>query len=124
MKASGVVLLVLARGAAGCRKSAEDRLEGHWHGDVAEGVTAEEARAAAAFALGTELDFHAGAVLVKTPNARSTSSFRVVRQDKNTAVVVTDADGPDAPQTFVFIDDNTLQWAISPGKRISFRRGK
>ena len=119
-----MILLVLALGAGGCRKSAEGRLEGHWHGDTAEGVTTEEQRAAAAFALGTELDFRSGSVLVKTPNARSTSGFKVVRQDKNTVVVVTDADGPDAPQTFVFIDDNTLQWAISPGKRISFRREK
>jgi len=39
-------------------------------------------------------------------------------------VVVTDADGPSAPQTFVFSDENTMQWTIVPGKRISFRREK
>jgi len=121
--AAGAALLLLAL-AAGCRKSGERRLEGHWHGDTVEGASAAEEPAAAAFALGTELDFHGGSVLVKTPRDRVTSPFKVVREDKTTVVVVTDADGPSAPQTFVFSDENTMQWTIVPGKRISFRREK
>ncbi|WP_394845824.1 hypothetical protein LZC95_53450 [Pendulispora brunnea] len=119
MRRATVLILLLA---LGCHKSGEQKLEGHWRGTKVEGVTPEQEAAATAFATGTEMDFREGKVSVTTPSEKSSSAFKVVRAEKNTVVVITESDGSKEPQTFVFVDDDTMQWTVLEGKRMTLRR--
>lgn len=115
-----IVLILLL--VVGCHKSGEQKLEGRWHGTKVEGVAPQQEAAATAFAVGTEMEFHEGKVSVKTPNDTSSSAFKVLREDKTTVVVVTELDGSKEPQTFVFVNDDTVEWAVLEGKRMILRR--
>ncbi|WP_394835285.1 hypothetical protein LVJ94_53190 [Pendulispora rubella] len=119
MRRATVLILLLA---IGCHKSGEQKLEGHWRGTKVQGVAPEQEAAATAFATATEMEFRDGKVSVKTPGDQSSSAFKVVRQEKNTVVVITEYDGAKEPQTFVFVDDDTMQWTVLEGKRMTLRR--
>jgi hypothetical protein len=120
------VLLALALGAvlaaSGCKKSGSPRLEGHWRGSKAEGVTSDVQAAANTFALDTELDVKGEAISVRTPKGKQSGKFKVVREDKKSVVIITDADGPKDEQTFTFDDERTMRWKVVEGKTISFHR--
>ncbi len=115
------VLLLLAP-AMGCKKAGAARLEGHWRGIKASGVASEQVPSANLFAAGMELDFHNEQVSVHTGSEKQSGKFRVVKEDKSSVTIVTDQDGPDDRQTFVFTDDRTMEWAVLPGKTIQFVR--
>jgi hypothetical protein len=114
--AIGLVLL-----AAGC-KHAGERLEGHWHGVRAEGVGADQQVAANAFAVGTELEFKAGTLHVKTPKDEQTGKYKVTAEDKQSVTVTTDRDGLTDAQTFYFPDDHTMRWQVLEGKALTFQK--
>ncbi len=105
-----------------CAFGGSDRLQGHWRGVRAEGVTGESANIAAAFAAGMELDVRGDSISVTTAGQRQAGRYRVVREDANAVVMTTDADGPADPQTFTFPSADTLRWAVLPGKAIVFAR--
>jgi hypothetical protein len=107
---------------AACHGDGAPRLQGHWKGVRAEGVAPESAAAANAFATGTELEVTGDKITVSTPKDRQTGRYTVVRQDKTTLVVTTDKDGPKEPQTFTFVDDKTMRWAVLDGKAILFAK--
>jgi hypothetical protein len=112
------VVACLASALGGCHGDGAPRLQGHWRGVRAEGVPSESLAAANAFATGTELQVKGDSITVITPKDRRSGRYKVVRQDKTTLVMTTDKDGPSEPQTFTFVDDKTIRWAILEGKFI------
>jgi hypothetical protein len=117
---SGLFALVVVLAACGHKGSA--RLEGHWRGLHAEGVSTEMQPSADAFATATELDVRGEAILVTTPKGKQSGKFKVKSEDKTSITIWTDGDGPNDPQTFVFIDERTMKWNVLEGKTIAFRR--
>jgi hypothetical protein len=107
---------------AGCHGDGAPRLQGHWRGVRAEGVPSESLPQANAFATGTELVVKGDSITVTTPKDRQSGRYKVVRQDKTTLVLTTDKDGPNERQTFTFVDDKTIRWAILEGKTIVFAK--
>jgi hypothetical protein len=117
-----IVIVTFALGVAGCRKSGSPRLEGHWRGSKAEGVASDVQQAANTFALDTEIDVKGEAISVRTPKGKQSGKFKVVREDKKSVVIVTDADGPKDEQTFTFDDEATMRWKVLEGKTMTLHR--
>jgi hypothetical protein len=88
----------------------------------AEGIAADVAGPANAFASGVSLDVHGDSMTVMQGGHRQTGRYRVVHEDPTKVVLTTDADGPLEPQTFVFADTETMRWEILTGKAIVFAR--
>jgi hypothetical protein len=106
----------------GCHGEGAARLQGTWRGVRTEGVAADAVAAANAFAQATELDVKGDSLTVTTPKDTQSGRYRVVKQDRTTLVISTDKDGAEAPQTFVFVDDRTVRWAVLEGRSIIFAR--
>lgn len=114
---------VCAIALVACHKGGAARLEGHWTGQKATGLSAETQTAGTMFASEMTLDFHADTIVVKTEHEKQTGHYRVVREDKDTVVIVTDDDGPNDEQTFTFEDGGkTLKWAVLKDKAIVFAK--
>jgi hypothetical protein len=62
------------------------------------------------------------AITVTTPKDKQSGRYKVVKQDKTMLVITTDKDGADDPQTFTFVDDKTVRWAVLDGKSIVFAK--
>ncbi len=103
----------------GCHK-ASGKLEGHWVGQKATGVAPAEQEAANRFAAETALDFKGTTVVVKTEHEKQTGHYRVVREDKDTVVLVTEEG--DEEQTLTLEGDKTLKWTIEKDKTIIFAK--
>jgi len=116
-----IAALFLLLAAASCHKGAA-RLEGHWVGQKATGVSSDEQTAANKFAGQMELDIHADTIVVKTEFEKQTGHFRVVREDKTSVVIVTDEDGPTDEQTFTFDGDKSMKWSVLKDKAIVFAK--
>jgi hypothetical protein len=114
------LVLVCGLALAGCKKSPQARLEGHWRGSKVEGVSADVQAAANLFAVGMELDFKGDTVSVRTVRDKTSSKYKVVRSDKSSVVIVTDADGANDEQTLSFITDDSLKWKALEGKTVTF----
>ena len=108
--------------AAACHGDGAARLQGKWRGVRAEGVAADTVAAANAFATATEMDVKGDAITVTTPKDKQSGRYKVVKQDKTMLVITTDKDGADDPQTFTFVDDKTVRWAVLDGKSILFAK--
>jgi hypothetical protein len=115
-------LAALAPVLGACHGDGAPRLQGKWRGVRAEGVEVAAQPAANAFATSTELDVRGDAITVTTPHDQQSGRYKVVRQDKATLVITTDKDGPADPQTFTFLDDKTVRWAVLEGKTIVFAK--
>ena len=111
-----------AAAIVGCGHKGSPRLEGHWRGLSAEGVTPDVQASADLFATGTELDIRGENIVVATPKGKQSGKFRVKTDEKTQVTIWTDGDGPTDPQTFVFIDERTMKWNVLEGKTILFRR--
>jgi hypothetical protein len=116
------LLAACAGGAAACGRSGAARLEGHWHGVRAEGVSGDAQAAANSFASAMELDVKGDSITVSTSKDKQSGHYRIVREDKASVVVTTEKDGPDEPQTFTFVDAKTMKWSVLEGKSIVFVR--
>jgi hypothetical protein len=117
-----VLAAVAAAVLSACGHKGSPRLEGHWRGLHAEGVNAEAQVVADGFATSTELDVRGDGLTVTTPKGKQTGKFKVKAEDKTSITILTDGDGPNDPQTFVFIDERTMKWNVLEGKTITFRR--
>jgi hypothetical protein len=115
-------LLSVALLVAACGHKGSPRLEGHWRGLHAEGVSSDVQPMADTFATSTELDIRGEAILVTTPKGKQTGKFKVKSEDKTSITIWTDGDGPNDPQTFVFVDEKTMKWNVLEGKTITFRK--
>jgi protein-disulfide isomerase len=114
--------LISAMGVAACKRSGAARLEGHWKGTRADGVSADAQTAANAFATQTEIDVKGDVITVVTPKEHQAGKYKVVKDDKTQVVIITDKDGADDAQTFTFVDDKTMKWNVLEGKTITFVR--
>src|ERR1019366_1985864 len=114
----GAILSVVAA----CHGDGAPRLQGKWRGVRAEGVTPDTVVAANAFATATEIEVKGDAITVTTPKDKQSGRYKVVKQDKTMLVITTDKDGADDPQTFTFVDEKTVRWAVLDGKSILFAR--
>ncbi len=115
------LVATLASLVTACGRGGPSRLEGHWRGVRAEGVSGEAQEGAAnAFASAMELDIKGDSITVSTGKDRQSGRFRIVREDKGSLVLTTEKDGPDEPQTFTFVDARTMKWAVLEGKTIVF----
>jgi len=108
--------------AAGCGSSGSKRLQGKWHGQRSEGVATAVTAQANAFATAMQLEVKGDAITVTTSTSSQSGHYKVVKEDKTSVVITTDKDGPTEPQTFTFVDDKTLKWAVVPGQSIVFAR--
>jgi hypothetical protein len=113
---------LLALAGAACGHKGSPRLEGHWRGLSADGVTTDVQASADLFATGTELDIRGENIVVSTPKGKQSGKFRVKTEDKNQVTIWTDGDGPNDPQMFTFVDERTMKWSVLEGKTIIFRR--
>jgi hypothetical protein len=111
---------LLSACACACGHASSARLEGHWRGVRAEGISVDSQAAGNAFAMGTELDVKGDAIAMSTPKDRQSGRYKVVKEDKTSVVIVTDRDGPDATQVFTFVDAKTMKWSVLEGKSIVF----
>jgi hypothetical protein len=99
------------------------RLQGHWTGVAAEGVTGDALAAATAFAKATEMDVQGDRLTITSPKETQSGRYRVLKEDATTLVLATDRDGFEHPQTFVFTNrDETLRWSVLEGRAIVFAR--
>jgi hypothetical protein len=114
------IAVACALALAGCSGGGSSRLQGKWHGLRAEGVMPAALAAANAFAAGMQLDVKGDAITVTTPKDQQSGHYHVVKEDKVSVVITTDKDGPTEPQTFTFVDDKTLRWALDGGQTILF----
>jgi hypothetical protein len=109
--------------AAACKAPGSPQLQGKWRGTRAEGIAADKQADANTFAAGIELDVKGDQITVTYPKEqRQTGRYTVLKQDKTTLVIATDKDGPDARETFTFLDDKTMKWAVLDGKTITFSK--
>lgn len=120
------LLSFLLLAAAGCQKTASERLLGKWHGTKAEGVVPDMQPSANDVASGMELEFKKDVVTIKPAKDKDalTARYVVLREDKRSVVVVTEADGARDEQTLTLDDDATMRWQVLPGKTITFNRSK
>lgn len=109
----------LALGAGACKKGSK-RLEGTWKGTRTDGVASEAQSAADRWATQLQMDFKGDSLTVTTGGGPSTSRYRVVREDKGSIVIVTDADATE--ETLAFENDTTMKWTVQPGKTVTLAK--
>ncbi len=115
--ALGFGLVLIACGGSGSR-----RLQGTWKGKNAEGVPAAAVASANAFATHVSFEVKGDVITVTTPKDVQAGHYKVVTDDGPKLVITTDKDGPNEPQTFTFVDDRTVKWAVLDGQAIVFTR--
>jgi hypothetical protein len=113
---------VLVGSIVGCSGVGASRLQGHWRGVRADGVGGDVSAAANAFAASVSIDVRGDSMIVTQGSHRQVGRYRVVQEDDAKLVLTTDADGPLEPQTFVFVDGDTMRWDVLAGKGIVFAR--
>ncbi len=96
------------------------RLAGHWRGIRAEGVAPEVQTAANAFAGKMLIDVTDDIIVVTTATDKQTGHYKTVSDEKNKVVIVADKDGGSDEQTFNFVDEKTMRWAVTNDKSIVF----
>jgi hypothetical protein len=117
-----LVGLLVAAAVAGCGGGGARRLQGKWHGQRSEGVATAAAAQANTFATAMQLEVKGDAITVTTSASSQSGHYKVVKEDKTTVVITTDKDGPSEPQTFTFVDDKTVKWAVLAGQSIVFAK--
>jgi hypothetical protein len=115
-------LAILVGWSVGCTGSGAVRLQGHWRGVRAEGVSSDVAAAANAFAASLSIEVRGDAMTVTQGARRQAGRYRVVKEDASRIVLTTDADGPLEPHTFVYVDQDTLRWDVVGGRSIVLSR--
>ena len=118
MRLGHALALAALLAASACKGGSAKKLEGRWRGIKATGVAADQVGAANLFASTMELDFHGDEVSVHVGSDKQSTHFRVVQDDKSQVVISADA----SQETFTFVDDKTIDWAVTPGKMIEFQR--
>jgi hypothetical protein len=122
MRFRAVATLALFILLASCKKGGQARLQGHWKGIKAVGVSDTVLSSANLYAAQMELDFKDDKVKVVSGSDTQSGRFKIVREDKTSVVLTTDGDGPTDEQTFTFDDEKTMRWSVMPGKTIQFQK--
>jgi hypothetical protein len=114
-----VLGVALALGTTACKKGSK-RLEGTWKGTRTDGVTTEAQSTADRWASQLQMDFKGESLTITTGAAASSSRYHVVREDKGSIVIVTDADGTE--ETLAFENETTMKWTVQPGKTVTLAK--
>jgi len=115
-------IAVLVGSMPACAGAGASRLQGHWRGTRADGVSGDVSAAANAFAASLSIDVTGDSMVVVQGAHRQVGRYRVLEEDGAKLVLSTDTDGPLDPQTFVFVDPDTMRWDVLAGKEIVFTR--
>ena len=102
-----------------CRSGRAGRLVGHWQGFRSEGVETASQAAGDAVATAVSMDFTVETVTVTTPAEKRSGPYAVIQEDATTIVLAT---GDAGRESFTFVDEKTVKWAVSNGKVIVLRR--
>lgn len=124
-----VALGFVVAGTTSCKHPGSAKLEGHWRGTRAEGVTAAAQEAANTFATQTEIVAHGNLLTISTPQMPGAkgqqATYVVDDENKTTLVLHTDQDGPGNKETFGFgPDGKTMTWRLGDGQSIHFLKLK
>ena len=112
-----LALPLLGAIAGACKHAGSAKLEGHWRGTRAEGVTPAVQEAANTFATQTEITAKGNQITIVTPAVKPQSAtFTVLHTDK---------DGLSNKETFSFADEGkTMTWRLGEGRTIVFTKLK
>jgi hypothetical protein len=114
-------VLVAASASAGCKHPGSQKLEGHWKGQTAIGVSPEHQISANVYATGTEIIARGNQISISTPAAKNvTATYVVDKEDATSLVIHTDKDT--TSESFVFTDAKTMQWKVDERRIIVFKR--
>ncbi len=120
MRFRGIVTLAfLALALAACRKGSP-RLEGHWKGTRVVGVDPGVQGQADKYASQLQVDFKGDQVTMTTPAGSAQSKYKVVKEDKGSVTIQSEADGSE--ESMAFESDTTIQWTVLPGKTITLSK--
>ena len=122
MRAGLTSILALAV-TAGCGSKGSPRLEGHWVGTAADGVPAEAQADATAFAGKMDLVFSGDQVIVTHQGKKTTSAFKVAKNEDDQIVITTDPKGLEH-ETFTILGGDKIRWSVVPGRTITFQKKK
>ena len=111
----------LLAGLAGCKHPGSAKLEGHWKGQNAVGVTQDTQINANVYAAGTEIIARGNQISISTPAAKNvTATYVVDKEDATSLVIHTDKDN--SSESFVFTDPKTMQWKVDERRAIVFKK--
>jgi len=118
--------IAIAFVAIACKHPGSAKLEGHWRGTRAEGVSPAAQDAANSFAMNTEITARGDKITISTPAGKGQQSTYVVDDENKTTVVLhTEKDGVNAKETLAFSEDGkSMVWRIGEGRSITFARVK
>jgi hypothetical protein len=114
-------MIALGAGTMGCKHPGSQKLEGHWKGQNALGVSPEHQINANVYATGTEIVARGNQISISTPAAKNvTATYVVDKEDATSLVIHTDKDN--SSETFLFTDPKTMQWKVDDRRVIVFKK--
>lgn len=114
-----VLAIVLVVATAACSRGSK-RLEGTWRGTRTNGVEGQVQSSADRWATQLQMEFKGERLTVTTGHAASSSRYRVVREDKGSIVIVTEAERTE--ETLSFENDTTIVWTVQTGKTVTLAK--
>jgi len=109
--------------ATGCKQPGSQKLEGHWRGQKADGVSESAQSSANAFATSTEIIAQGNQISIHTVGSRPPppAAYTVDKEDATTLVIHTDRDR--TTETFAFDPKaGTMVWKIDAQRSITFKK--
>jgi hypothetical protein len=108
-------------GLPGCKHPGSAKLEGHWKGQTALGVSPDHQISANVYAAGTDIVARGNQISISTPAAKNvTATYFVDKEDATSLVIHTDKDS--SSESFVFTDAKTMQWKVDERRTIVFKK--
>lgn len=114
-----LLVLATALATAACARGSK-RLEGTWRGTRTSGVPGRVQNSADRWAAQLQMQFKGELVTVTTGGETSSSRYRVVREDKGSIVIVTEAERTE--ETLAFENETTILWTVQPGKTVTLEK--
>jgi len=121
---TALALAVTLPTAAGCDKSAKDRLQGRWLGDSIDNVPSAQLAKATGWVKGTAIEFNGNKVTVTIPAETPRSGTYSVTRKEGDALLVSfkrDEGGRDEAE-MALVGDHTLRWRIGGGREIVMQK--
>jgi hypothetical protein len=115
---AAALVLSLGLAASACHKGSS-RLEGHWRGIRADGTPPAVLGQATAFASELELVASGNRITVVSGGRERTIEYTIQKESGAELVVV--LGGADL-ETFTFVDDKTMRWAVTEGASVTFMK--
>lgn len=106
----------------GCKHPGSQKLEGHWRGEQADGVSETAQLPANVFATGTEIIAQGNQITIHTPAGRNAAAtYTIDKEDATSLVIHTDRDG--SSETFTFNEKaDRMVWQVDAQRSITFKK--